>query len=92
VGRNLIYLIAKDVPGVVIRRNALRIVEAQVRIVLNALKAIRGAAARARLRGVVVGLVTWPKVLSARRRVMSTARVSPREFERTLKRFARGRD
>jgi GT2 family glycosyltransferase len=90
VGRNLIYLIAKDLPGRVIRRNMLRIARAQALIILEALRAIRGKAARARLRGVIVGLVTWPRVLPARRRVISTALVSPQRFEKVLRRFSRG--
>ena len=89
VGRNLIYLIAKDLPGPVIRRNMPRIAGAQTRIIWEALRAIRGKAARARLRGVLVGLVTWPRVLPARKRVLSTALVSPRRFEKLLRRFSR---
>jgi GT2 family glycosyltransferase len=87
VGRNLIYLIAKDLPAPILLRNLLRIAFAQLRIIFEALRAIRGKAARARLRGVLVGLATWPRVLPARRRLLSTARLTPRQFEKTLKRF-----
>ncbi|MGA7733131.1 MAG: glycosyltransferase family 2 protein, partial [Chloroflexia bacterium] len=90
VGRNLIYLIAKDLPLPVIRRNLGRIAGAQARILLEALRAIRGKAARARLRGLLAGLFTWPRVLPARRRVLSSARVTPPQFQKTLKRFSPG--
>ena len=39
----------------------------------------------ARLRGMLVGLLTWPRVLPARRRVLSTTLVSPSHFEKTLR-------
>lgn len=89
VGRNLIYLIAKNIPAPVIRRNFFRMARAQVRIIFDAIRAIRGKAARARLRGVFVGLFTWPRVLSARKRVIYSARVSPAQFEKMLRRFSR---
>ncbi len=87
VGRNLIYLIAKDIPGPVLRRNFPRIALAQLRIIWQALRAIRGKAARARLRGVLVGLATWPRVLPARRRIRDTAKITPTQFEKLQKRF-----
>ena len=87
VGRNMIYVIAKDLPLPVIRRNILGIAGAQARFALEALRHVRGPAARARLRGLIAGLLGWPRVLPARRRVMSTARLSPDEFEGTLRRF-----
>ncbi len=89
VGRNLIYLIAKDLPASVIRHNLLLIIKAQARILLEALRAIRGKAARARLRGLLVGLFTWPRVLPARKRVMASVRLTPAQFEKTLRRFYR---
>jgi GT2 family glycosyltransferase len=89
VGRNLIYLIAKDLPGRVIWRNLPRIAGAQLRIALQALRAIRGAASRARLRGMLVGLLTWPRVLPARRRVLSATVIGPPQFEKTLRKYSR---
>lgn len=87
VGRNLIYLIAKDLPLPIIRRNLRKMVRAQFRAMFEAVRAIRGEAARARLRGILVGLLTWPRVLPARKRVQATARISPGRFEKALKRF-----
>jgi GT2 family glycosyltransferase len=88
VGRNFIYLLAKDIPGVTIRRHIVQIAAAQSRIVLESLRNIRQRAARARLRGIAVGLLTWPRLLPTRRRTLSTARLSPRQFERLLRRFS----
>lgn len=90
VGRNLIYLIAKDIPAPIIRRYFSRIAAAQLRIVWEGIRNIRGKAARARLRGVIVGLLTWPRVLSARKRVQSTAQISPTQLEKLMKRFTPG--
>ncbi len=88
VGRNLIYLLAKDVPGKIIRRNLGRIAKAQARFILQAMRNIRQPAARARLRGILAGLITWPRVLSTRKRVLKSARLSPGQFERELRRLA----
>lgn len=88
VGRNLIYLIAKDLPWEVILRNLPRIISAQGRFALEALRHIREPAARARLRGMIVGLLTWPRVLLARRRVMGAAQILPIHFARLLEQFS----
>ncbi len=87
VGRNLIYLIAKDLPLWFVLRHFPSMVKAQARFVLDAFRHIRGAAARARLRGIVVGLLTWPRVLPSRWRVMSTSRVSPGALEEVIRHF-----
>jgi GT2 family glycosyltransferase len=87
VGRNLIYLLAKDVSGKIIRRNLGRMARAQARFMLDAIRNIRYPASRARLRGIMVGLLTWPRVLPTRKRVLATARLSPRQLEKVLRRF-----
>ena len=79
----------KGLPWRVVWRHLPGIIAAQMRMAFDALRAIRGAAARARLRGMLVGLLTWPRVLPARRRVLSTTLVSPTQFEKTIKRFSR---
>ena len=71
-GRNTLWVIAKDMPGPLIRRNLGRIIRAQARITLDALKAWRGTAARARLRGQLAGLVGLPHVLGWRRATQRT--------------------
>lgn len=87
VGRNFIYLLAKDIPGKIIRRNLGRIAGAQLRFIGEALRNIRQPAARARLRGILAGLITWPRVLPARKRVLLTSRIAPARFERLLRHF-----
>ncbi len=75
-GRNFIYLLAKDVPGVVWRRYGWRMVKGQLRITGSALKAWRGAAARARLRGQLAGLLNLPRMLKKRAAVQATRTIS----------------
>lgn len=75
-GRNFIYLLVKDVPDIVWRRYWREIIAAQLHITWEALHAWRGAAARARLRGQLAGLLGIPKMLAKRRAVQATRRVS----------------
>jgi GT2 family glycosyltransferase len=75
-GRNFIYLLVKDVPSVVWRRHWREIIGAQFRIALEALKAWRGQAARARLRGQLAGLLAVPKLLGKRRQTQAARKVS----------------
>ncbi len=58
VGRNTLWVLARNVPGSLLRQNARAILAAQGRIAWDALRAWRGASARARLRGQVVGAFT----------------------------------
>jgi GT2 family glycosyltransferase len=88
VGRNTIYVIAKDLPLPVIVRNLPRILKAQAGFALEALRHVREPAARARLRGMVAGVLTWPRVLPTRRRVLRSATLSALEFQRVLQRFS----
>jgi GT2 family glycosyltransferase len=83
-GRNFIYLLAKDVPGCVWRRHWRRIFGGQLRITRDALRAWRGAAARARLRGQLAGLVGLPKMLSKRRVVQADRKISDSAVEALL--------
>jgi GT2 family glycosyltransferase len=75
-GRNFIYLLVKDVPDIVWRRYWREIISAQFRIAWEALRAWRGAAARARLRGQLAGLVGIPKMLAKRKAVQAARKVS----------------
>lgn len=87
VGRNLIYLLAKDLPFGTLARNLPRMARAQARFALEALRHIREPAARARLRGIAVGLLTWPRVLPSRWRTLAQARVTSTRLDGLLKRF-----
>jgi GT2 family glycosyltransferase len=71
VGRNTLWLIAKNMPGPLLLRNAPRIVAAQLQITLDALRHWRGAAARARLRGQLAGLLGLPRQLRKRQLIQS---------------------
>jgi len=75
-GRNFIYLLVKDMPGAVWRKHWRAIVGAQFRLALDALKAWRGEAARARLRGQLAGLLAIPRLLKKRKQAQATRKVS----------------
>jgi GT2 family glycosyltransferase len=66
-GRNFIYVLVKDVPGVVWRNYGWQILSKQLKITWDALRAWRGAAARARLRGQWAGLLALPSLFAKRR-------------------------
>jgi GT2 family glycosyltransferase len=74
-GRNYLWLIAKNYPGPLLRKYWRRIVAAQARLAWQALRAWRGRAARARLRGMLAGLLTLPRALRKRKHIQ-TARVA----------------
>ncbi|MCB0084265.1 MAG: glycosyltransferase family 2 protein [Caldilineaceae bacterium] len=67
VGRNTIWTIAKNMPRGLLLRNLPTIVTAQLQIALEALRNIRGEAARARLWGQLAGLAGLPRQLRKRR-------------------------
>jgi hypothetical protein len=63
-----------------LRRFWPRVLRAQLRLVGEALRAWRGAAARARLRGMLAGLLTWPRVARKRPQVFARRRRSDAEL------------
>lgn len=76
-GRNFLFLLAKLVPGVVLRRHAGAILRAQAGFAGEALRHVREPAARARLRGMAAGLRGWPRFLRARRRLLEARGAQP---------------
>lgn len=80
VGRNTLLVLAKDVPGPLVRRNFGRIVRSQLRIAREAWAGWRGPAARARLRGMLAGLALLPLWWPARRQVQATRTVPLEEL------------
>ncbi len=74
-GRNFLYLIWKNYPSTLLRRYWRPIVQAQLHIAREALRAWRGAAARARLRGQLAGLLGLFKMLPKRRQIQNNRRV-----------------
>lgn len=75
-GRNLLFVLAKNVPAAQWRRYGAQIVMAQAQLALEALRAWRGAAARARLRGMAAGLIGLPRQLRKRRSIQQSCVVS----------------
>jgi GT2 family glycosyltransferase len=82
VGRNFIWVIAKNYPGGLWKKYWRKIVRAQLHITFDALKSWRGAAARARLRGQIAGVRGLPRWLARRRKVIR--RASDAEIEAVL--------
>ncbi len=83
-GRNQLYLLAKDYPSALWRKYGGAVVRAQARQAWEALRAWRGEAARARLRGMLAGLLGLPKMLRKRRAVQASRRVSDAYIESIL--------
>ncbi len=82
--RNFIWLVATNYPGPLLRKHWPRIVGAHCRRAWEALKAWRGEAARATLRGMVAGLITLPRALRKRKAVQAMRRVSLEYIESIL--------
>jgi GT2 family glycosyltransferase len=74
-GRNFIYLIAKNYPSSLWQRYQGMIIRKQWSLFAEALRAGRGAAARARMRGMLAGLIGVPKMLQKRRVVQAMRKV-----------------
>lgn len=79
-GRNLIYILVKDVPRFVWQRHGWQILAAQFQLALEAARAWRGAAARARLRGMGAALWHLPMLLKKRHTVQRGRTVAPHEI------------
>ncbi len=75
-GRNVIWLLVKNYPGALWRKHGLKVLRAQLGLAWGALRAWRGAAARARLRGMVAGLIGIPRMVRKRRSIQRSRRVS----------------
>jgi GT2 family glycosyltransferase len=82
-GRNTLWVIAKNYPSALLRKNWRPAVRAQWAIARDALHAWRGEAARAHLRGQFSGLLGWPKMVKARQAIQASRRV-PVEYLETL--------
>ncbi|HLF27664.1 MAG TPA: glycosyltransferase family 2 protein [Anaerolineae bacterium] len=83
-GRNFIYLIAKNYPASLWRKHRGAILRRQWRLARAALRAWRGVEARARLRGMLAGVIGLPKMMRKRRAVQSLRRVGDDELLRSL--------
>ncbi|OQY19016.1 MAG: glycosyl transferase, partial [Anaerolineaceae bacterium 4572_32.1] len=76
VGRNTIWVIIKNYPGSLLRRFWPIVLRAQFRTSIEALRACRGEAARARLRGQLAALWRLPRLLRQRKIIQGRRRVS----------------
>ncbi len=74
-GRNFLYLIWKNYPTPLLHQNWRLILKAQLTITRDALRAWRGAAARARLRGQLAGVWGIGKMWPKRRQIQTTRRL-----------------
>ena len=83
-GRNTIWILIKDYPADLWRKHWRKILRAQWSLAWEALRAWRGAAARARLRGMAAALVGVPKMLPKRRAIQQGRRVSIAYLESIL--------
>ncbi len=61
-GRNLIFVLVKNYPAALWRKYGGKVLQSQLKLALEALRAWRGAAARARLRGMWAGLWQLPRM------------------------------
>ena len=75
-GRNFLYLIWKNYPSSLFWKNWRSILRTQLVITWDALRAWRGEAARARLRGQLAGLLGLFKMLPKRRAIQANRRLS----------------
>lgn len=75
-GRNLVWLLAKNLPSGLLPRLGSGILARQWQRAADALSAWRGAAARATLRGQLAGALTIPSCLSARAAIQARRRLS----------------
>jgi len=74
-GRNFIYVIVKDYPSSLWKKYRGAIIRKQWTLFAEALRAWRGQAARARMRGMLSGLLHLPKLLKERRRIQAARKV-----------------
>jgi GT2 family glycosyltransferase len=83
-GRNMLYLLFKNYPTPLWRRYRRAIVRNQFQLAWEALRAWRGAAARARLRGMLAGLLTSRRMFAKRRAIQRSRCVSIEYLESIL--------
>jgi GT2 family glycosyltransferase len=74
-GRNFLYVIAKDYPSSLWKKYRSAIIRQQWSLFTEALRAWRGEAARARMRGMISGLLHLPQLLRKRRRIQAARKV-----------------
>lgn len=75
-GRNLIFILVKNYPSDLWRRYGGAVLRVQAGLAFEALRAWRGKEARARLRGMLAGLIGAPRMWRKRRHIQAMRRVT----------------
>jgi GT2 family glycosyltransferase len=83
-GRNLIYLLIKNYPSALFRKHGWKILRFQLKQLMDALRAWRGEAARARMRGMLAGVIGMPKMLRKRRKIQAGRKIAMDDLEAIL--------
>jgi GT2 family glycosyltransferase len=83
-GRNGIWLVVKNMPTCLLRKYGGRILARQLALLWESMKAWRGREARARVRGMLAGLLTMRAALAKRKRIQAAKRVSDDYIESIL--------
>jgi GT2 family glycosyltransferase len=82
-GRNLIFTLVKNYPAELWRKHGWQVLRAQIRLAWEALRAWRGEAARARLRGMWAGILHLPQ-LWRKRKMIQQMRTVPVDYLETI--------
>ncbi len=83
-GRNRIFTLLKNYPADMWHDHRDAVVQAQWRLVKDAVRAWRGPEARATLRGMIAGLLSAPRMLRKRRAIQARRRVDRLYLERLM--------
>ena len=83
-GRNFLLVLVSDVPGELLKRYWRDVVREQGRIVVEAVRHVREAAARARLRGYAAGIRRMGEAVRRRGRIQGMRRVPVERLDRLL--------
>ena len=84
VGRNTIWMLAKNMPRHLLRQHGREMLRAQWQIARDALRHIRGEAARRRLLGQFAALLGLARQLQKRRRIQTLKQVGAEQIRRQL--------
>ena len=83
-GRNLIFVLVKNYPAALWRKYGWMVIRSQFKLAAEALRAWRGAAARARLRGILAGVWLLPRVWRKRRAIQALRTIAIDDLEAML--------
>jgi GT2 family glycosyltransferase len=83
-GRNRLYTLVKNYPSDLWRKYGRRVIGAHMQIAWEALRMVRGAEARATLRGMLAGMAGMPKMLRKRHQIQAARQVERAYLERLM--------